>query len=244
MALFDRNNRSHLFQPGGDQEIAVNDEQGQALARSSPIGGAGLSNKMKSAVSKGARQRGHGTTMVIDNAQAVNLPGNSAWLDTGPSDVPYGARGRDPGGFPKVIPVGVPPAVAGAPHFMEVPKELRIPVMPTNSAQKNAVPVPTAAGASTTPVDILDEELSFPIGTLYVDNMSTCWVLEAASGFYVPPNTVGWVLPQYRKSSKMHLQAAAPPGHAQPALTANQCISVRATESVQEFSPGVACPVA
>jgi hypothetical protein len=244
MALFDRNNRSHLFDPGGDQQIAVNDEQGQALARGSQVGGAGLSNRIKNARSRGARNRGHGTTMSIDNAEAVNLPGNTAWLDTGPSDVPYGARGRDPGGFPKVIPVGVPPAVAGAPHFMEIPKELRIPALPTNLYQKNAVPVPAAAGSSTTPVDILDEECAFPIGTLYIHNMSTCWLLEGSSGMYIPPNTVGWVIPAYRKSSKIHVQAAAPPGHAQPALTAGQCISVVVTESVQAFSPGVGCPVA
>lgn len=245
MALrFDRNNRSHLFDPGGDQEIAVNDEEGQALARGSQVGDANLTQRIKTALSKGARNKGHGTTMSLDNAEAVNLPMNTAFLDTGPSPVPYGARGRDPGGWPKVIPVGVPPAVSGEPRRLQVPKELRIPTLPTNSEQKNAIVVPTAAGSSATPVDILDEEVAFPIGTLYVDNMSTVWLLEAASGRYIPPNTVGWCLPQYRKSSKIHIQAAAPPGHAQPALTSGQCISATATESVQPYSPGVPCPVA
>lgn len=244
MALFDRNNRSHLFNPGGDQEIAVNDEQGQALARGSQIGDANLSMRIKNALSPGARNKGHGTTMTVDNADAQNLPINTAFLNTGPTGIPYGARGRNPGGWPEVIPVGVPPAVFGEARRQQVPKQYRIPELPTNVEQKNAVVVPASAGSSATPVDILDEEVAFPIGTLYIDNMSTVWLLEGASGQYIPPNTVGWCLPQYRKSSKIHIQAAAPPGHAQPALTAGQCISARVTESIQPYSPGVPCPVA
>src|ERR1700681_3779701 len=167
MPLFDRNNRGHLFDPGGDQQIAVNDEQGQALARGAQVGGAGLSNRIKNAMSKGGRSRGHGTTMSIDNAEAVNLPMNTAFLDTGPSDVPYGARGRDPGGWPKVIPVGVPPAVSGEPRRMQVPKELRIPQIPGNFSSWVAVP-----GGATG--ELLAEPVSFPARTIQIDNYTSC----------------------------------------------------------------------
>jgi hypothetical protein len=229
MALFDRRNQ--------DSQIAEDDEIHQAQARSTPVGSGGGKEWL-------SRLRGRGSQIAVNNAEEQNLPIDSAWVETRPTTIPHGGRGRDPGGWPKVIPVGVPPAVSGEPRRLQVPKELRIPALPTNLEQKIAVPVPIAAGSSAVPVDILDEEVAFTIGTLYISNMSTCWIQDGASGMYIPPNTVGWVIPQYRKSSKIHIAAQAPPGHAQPALTSGQCISVIATESVQVFSPGVACPVA
>jgi hypothetical protein len=213
MPLFDRNKPSHLFDPGGDQEIAENDEQGQALARGSPIGGAGLSNRIKNARSRGARNRGHGTTMSLDNAEGQNLPGNSAWLDTGPSSVPYGARGRDPGGFPKVIPVGVPPAVAGAPHFMGVPKELRIPQIPGNYASFVAV-----AGGATG--ELINEPLGFPCRTLQIDNYTSCFIYLAGADRYIPPATMAWQFVLGRGVTTIRCTGAAPPNFVQPAFTA------------------------
>jgi hypothetical protein len=231
MALFDR--RSQI------KQIAVNDEQAQAIARGSDVGsGAGPHGGFAK------KRRGQRSEIAVLNEGEVNLPMDTAWIETRPTTIPYGARGRNPGGWPEVIPVGVPPAVAGEPHRLAVPKELRIPVLPTNSYSQNTVPVPTAAGASIIPVEILLLDVAFPIGTFYIHNMSTVWILENVTQFYVPPNTVGWVIPCYKKSSQINIRAAAPPGHAQPALTAGQVISVIATESVQPFSPGVACPVA
>ncbi len=232
MALFDRRNQ--------DSQIPVDAEEHQAEARGTPVGSGGG----KQGGEWARRLRGRGSTIAVRNAGEQNIPIDSAAIETKPTTIPYGARGRNPGGYPKIIPVGVPPSVSGEPRRPHIPKELEIPARPTNSYQKIAVPLPASAGSSAVPVDILDDELAFPIGTLYVHNMSTCWLYEASTGFYVPPNTVGWCIPQYRKSTKIHIQAAAPPGHAQAALTAGQCMSVIATESVQAFSPGVACPVA
>lgn len=232
MALFDR--RSQIT------KIAVNDEQEQAIARGTEVGSGGG----KKGGEWARKMRGRRSEIAVNNAGEVNLPMDTAWIETKPTSIPYGARGRNPGGWPEVIPVGVPPAVAGEPRRLAVPKELRIPVLPTNSYQQNTVPVPAAAGASPTPVEILLLDVAFPVGTFYIHNYSTVWILENVTQFYVPPNTVGWVIPCYKKSSQINIRAAAPPGHAQPALTAGQVISVIATESVQPFSPGVACPVA
>lgn len=232
MPLFDRNNRSHLFDPGGDQEIAVNDEQGQALARGSQIGDANLTARIRHAFSPGARNKGHGTTMSVDNAEAVNLPISTAFLNTGPSDVPYGARGRDPGGWPKVIPIGVPPAVSGEPRRMQVPKELRIPTLPFNYYQRVAVPVLANTG------DVIDEECAFPIGTLYIDNYSSSWLYADGAAHWIPPLTMGWVLPCYRKPTKMHLSAQAPGPYTQPTFVAGGTCTVIGIETVASFSPG------
>lgn len=222
MPLF---NRNHLFDPSSsDTEIAVNDEQGQALARGSQVGGAGLSNRIKSATSRGARNRGHGSTMSLDNANAVNLPGNSAWLDTGPSDVPYGARGRNPGGWPEVIPVGVPPAVAGEPHRMQVPKELRIPQIPGNYASWVAVPG-AAAG------ELLAEPISFPARTIQIDNYTSCFIYLAGAERYIPPGTMGWQFLLGRGTTTIRCYGAAPPNFVQPAFTAGGVFYVFAFEA-------------
>lgn len=209
MALF---NRNHLFDPQSeDTEIAVNDEQGQALARGAQVGSGWL--RVKNARSKNARNRGHGTLMSVDNAEGVSLPGNSAWLDTGPSPVPYGARGRDPGGWPKVIPVGVPPAVAGEPHRMQVPKELRIPQIPGNFSSYIAVP-----GGATG--ELLAEPISFPARTIQIDNYTTCFIYVSGVERFIPPATMGWQFLLGRGVTTIRCTGAAPPNFVQPAFTA------------------------
>lgn len=211
MPLF---NRNHLFDPSSpDKEIAVNDEQGQALARGSPVGGAGLSNRIKRATSRGARNQGHGSTMSLDNAEAVNLPINTAFLDTGPSPVPYGARGRNPGGWPEVIPVGVPPAVAGEFHRMQVPKELRIPQIPGNFSSWINVP----GGASG---ELLAEPISFAARTIQIDNYTSCFLYVYGAERFIPPATMGWQFLLGRGVTTIRVMGAAPPTFVQPAFTA------------------------
>ena len=213
MPLFDRNNRGHLFDPGGDQEIAVNDEQGQALARGSQVGDASMSARIKTALSKGARNRGHGTTMSLDNADAVNLPISTAYLTQGPADVPYGARGRDPGGWPKVIPVGVPPAVFGEARRQQVPKELRIPQIPGNFSSYINVPG-GAAG------ELLAEPISFVARTIQIDNYTSCFLYVYGAERFIPPATMGWQFLLGRGVTTIRVTGAAPPTFTQPAFTA------------------------
>jgi hypothetical protein len=221
---FDRNNRSHLFDPGGDQQIAVNDEQGQALARGSQVGDASMSARIKTALSKGARNKGHGTTMSLDNADAVNLPIGTAFLETGPSSVPFGARGRDPGGWPKVIPVGVPPAVSGEPRRTQVPKELRIPAIPGNFSSWVAVP-----GGSTG--ELLAEPVSFPARTLQIDNYTSSFIYVYGAERYIPPLTLGWQFVLGRGVTTIRCTGAAPPNVVQPAFVAGGVFYVFAFEA-------------
>jgi hypothetical protein len=231
MSLFDRN---HLY-PQQSQQIAEDDEIHQAEARSTPVGSGGLK-------AFAARVRGQRTTISIENAQEQNIPIDSAWIETRPTTIPHGGRGRDPGGWPKVIPVGVPPAVSGEPRREFVPKELRIPALPTNFYEKVGVVVPTSAGGAAVPVDIIDDEVAFPIGSYYIDNYSSVWIYEGSTGHWMAPFTIGWVLTGNRKSTKVWIRALAPAGYTQPALTAGGTISVLVSEEVRFSQVGVPIP--
>lgn len=223
MPLFDR--RSQI------RQIAVNDEQQQAITRGSEVGsGGGKHGEFAK------KLRGRRSEIAVNNAGEVNLPIDTAYLETKPTTIPFGARGRNSGGWPEVIPVGVPPAVAGEFHRLQVPKELRIPELPTNSRQYIAVPLLANTG------DIIQDDVAFPIGTIYADNFSTCWIFVDIVGRWIMPNSIGWVIPCYRSSTQIYVRAIQPTGYTQPALTAGGCITVIVTESVQPFSPGVAIP--
>jgi hypothetical protein len=223
MALFDR--RSQIT------KIAVDDEQEQAIARGSDVGsGGGKHGEFAK------KLRGRRSQIAVNNANEVNLPMDTAWIETKPTTIPYGARGRNPGGWPEVIPVGVPPAVAGEPRRLQVPKELRIPELPTNSRQYVGIALLANTG------DILQDDVAFPIGTIYIDNWSSCWVFVDVVGRWIIPDSIGWVIPTYRSSSQIYVRATAPPGYTQPALTAGGSLNVIVTESVQPFSTGIIIP--
>jgi hypothetical protein len=227
MALFDRRNQ--------DSQIAEDDEIHQAQARSTPVGSGGGKEWL-------SRLRGRGSQIAVNNAEEQNLPIDSAWVETRPTTIPHGGRGRDPGGWPKVIPVGVPPAVSGEPRRLQVPKELRIPALPTNFYEKVGIVVPTSAGGAAVPVDIIDDEVSFPIGSYYIDNYSSVWIYESSTGRWMLPFSVGWVLTGNRKSSKILIRALAPAGYTQPALTSGGTISVLVSEEVRFSQVGVPIP--
>ena len=153
-------------------------------------------------------------TQAGESAAVADIPG-------GP--FPMGPRGRDAGGFPTVIPVGVPPAVAGSRHA-EVPKDLRFPRIPPEIQHFPGVAIPAATG------DIIAEGLGFPMHTLWIDNFSSVWLHVEAGNHYVPPWSIGWVLALSRGSTTFEVRADAPPGITQPSLTAGGFFSAIASE--------------
>jgi hypothetical protein len=201
MALFDR--RSQIT------KIAVNDEQEQAIARGSEVGSGG--GKRGGEFAK--KLRGRRSEIAVLNAGEQNLPIDTAWVETKPTTIPYGARGRNPGGWPEVIPVGVPPAVAGEPHRLQVPKELRIPAIPGNFASFVAVPG-AAAG------DLLQEPIGFPCRTLQIDNYTSCFIYVNGVERFIPPLTMGWQFVVGRGFTTIYCRGLAPGLVAQPAFTA------------------------
>jgi hypothetical protein len=212
MALFDRRSQTTM--------IAVNDEQAQAIARGTEVGSGGGKKGGEFA----RKLRGRRSEIAVENAGEVNLPMNTAWLDTGPTTIPYGARGRNPGGWPEVIPVGVPPAVAGEPHRLAVPKELRIPQIPGNFA--NFVAVPGGAAG-----DLLQEPISFPARTIQIDNYTSCFIYVNGVERFIPPLTMGWQFVLGRGITTIYCRGLAPGLITQPAFTAGGVFYVFAYEA-------------
>lgn len=201
MTLFDRNNQ--------DSHIAVNDELHQAEARGTPVGSGGGKRGGEWA----RRLRGRGSTIAIQNADEQALPIESGYLETHPTSIPHGGRGRDPGGWPKVIPVGVPPSVSGEPRREAVPKEYRIPAIPGNFSSYIAV-----LGGATG--ELLAEPISFPARTIQIDNYTSCFIYVYGAERYIPPATIGWQFVLGRGVTTIRCTGAAPPNFAQPAFTA------------------------
>lgn len=167
--------------------------------------------------------------------QPIQGAGETAGVtEAPPGPMPFGARGRDPSGFPEAIPVGVPPAVAGA-HRIEVPKNLRWPARPPLIQHFPSI-LAAAAG------ELINEGISFPAHSVRVDNWSNVFVLLDAADFYVLPWSVGWVIPMPRASTQLKLVGRAPSGFTQPALTAGGFVVVDCYEDDRPFSPGTSIP--
>lgn len=220
MPLFDR--RSSV------RDIPVNDDLGQALARGEQVGSGG--GKQGGEWAKKLRRGPGGASQIsVQNAQEQALPIDTAFLETKPTTIPYGARGRNPGGWPEVIPVGLPPAVAGEAHRIQIPKELRIPQIPGNYASFVAV-----AGGATG--QLLEEPTSFPVRTIQIDNYTSCFIYVQACDRYIPPLTMGWQFVLGRGVSQVRVVGASPPGIAQPAFTAGGVFYVFCFEAA--LTPG------
>lgn len=172
----------------------------------------------------------------MDTGEEIAIPLDTAYAPTRPTRIMTGPRGRDPGGYPKVIPAGLPPAVFGEFRRVELGKDLEVPKRPFNTSEHIAVPVTANTG------DIIDLDVSFPVRTLMIDNYSHVWIYVDGCQRWLPPLTCGWCIPIWRAQSKIHISANAPGGHAQIAVTAGDVINVIAVEEKFAYSPGIAVP--
>ena len=160
-------------------------------------------------------------------------PIETAYAPVGRPGSITGPRGRDPGGYPKTLPAGMPPAVFGEFRRNELPKDLEIPARPMNTAS-------FIARAALATGDIIDEEVSFPVRTLMVDNYSAVWIYVDGVQRWLTPHSAGWCLPMLRAQSKVHISGSAPGGHTQPSVTAGDVINVWAYEALLQYSAGTA----
>jgi hypothetical protein len=153
-----------------------------------------------------------------------------------PGPFPMGPRGRDAGGFPTIIPVGVPPAVAGSRHA-EVPKDLRFPRIPPEVQHWPSIPIAANTG------DIISEGTGFPVHTIWVNNYSSVWVYVDSGNVWLPPWYIGAILALSRAATTLRLTAAAPAGFTQPSLTTGGFLSVIASEDDRiPAAPGILLP--
>lgn len=172
----------------------------------------------------------------LDNSENQIIPIDPSYAPIIPTRSLMGARGRDPSGYPKVIPAGMPPAQFGEFHREGVPKALEIPPRPPNSAELIAISVTANTG------DIIEKELGFPVRTIMIDNYSHIWVYIDGLQRWVAPITMGWCFPVYRAQTKVRLVASCPTGHTQTAVTAGDIVNVIATEERFAYAAGVAVP--
>lgn len=168
---------------------------------------------------------------VGEEGQAI--PIETARIVRGRPRVLVGPRGRDPGGYPKLIPVGVPPAVSGEPKRIEVPKDMEIPPRPPRYDQEIAISITANSG------DIIDKEVAFPVRSIQLDNYSHVWLYVDGIQRWIPPGTIGWCFPVLRAQSKIHIAASAPPNATQGAAATGDFLNVLVSERIIDYSPGV-----
>jgi hypothetical protein len=164
----------------------------------------------------------------LNQVQTIDTSAESRELDssaitTAPTHILHGARGRDPGGYPRVIPAGMPPSQAGEPHRQELPKSMELPARPYNFAEYLSY-----AGAVSG--ELLNDSVAFPIRTIMVDNFTSVWLFVNGANRFIPPLTMGWQFVVNRASTLLRVTANAPGGITQPAFTAGGVFSVWAFE--------------
>jgi hypothetical protein len=228
MPLFDRQSKV--------RQIPVNDDLSQALARGEQVGSGG--GKGGGEWSRKLRRGPAGPSQIaVLNSEERALPIETSELVTAPTSIPYGARGRDPGGWPKVIPVGLPEAIAGEAHRLQVPKELRIPQIPGNFSSWVAVSGAVTSGGTV----VLEEPISFPARTLQIDNYTSIFLYLDGAERYIPPATMGWQFLLGRGITTVRVRAIAPPNFVQPAFTAGGVFYVFAFEAaLAQIGTGIA----
>lgn len=169
-----------------------------------------------------AKPEVHPVTDDTGDEQAIPL--DTAFLTDRPSRILSGPRGRDPGGYPKVIPAGMPPAAFGEPKRLMLPKDMEIPPRP--SEYKEFLNI---AGAFSG--ELINEYIGFPAGTIQLDNYTTCWVLLDAAKKFIPPLTMGWQIPIWKKVTSLRLVASPPGGQTQPSFSAGGVVYAFAIEA-------------
>jgi hypothetical protein len=168
----------------------------------------------------------------LNQVQTVDTSAEPRELDSSevtatPTNIPFGARGRDPGGYPRIIPAGQPFGEAGEPHRQELPKSMELPARPFNSAQYLSV-----SGVADADGQLLNDGLAFPIRTIMIDNFTTIWLYVSGAERFIPPLTMGWQFVVARASTQLRVTAVAPGGITQPSLTAGGVFSVFAFEDM------------
>lgn len=176
-----------------------------------------------------AKPVAHPVTEDTSGEQAIPL--DTSALTNAPTRELMGPRGRDPGGYPKVIPAGMPPAVFGEPQRLMLPKDMEIPPRPTNYAEFLNI-LGAASG------ELLNSYLGFPAGTLQIDNYTSVWVFLDGAKRFIPPLTMAWQFPIFKRVTQVRVIAAAPPGIAQPAFTAGGVVYVFAIEQHLPITTG------
>lgn len=160
----------------------------------------------------------------VDTSDEQAIPLDTSALTSRPTRLPVGARGRDPSGYPKVIPAGMPPAVFGEPERLMLPKGLEVPPRPTN--YKEFLNIAGAASG-----DLINEYIGFPAGTIQIDNYTTVWLLLDGVKKFIPPLTMGWQFPVYHRVTNLRIVATPPGGQTQPAFSAGGVVYAFAIES-------------
>ncbi|HEV3129595.1 MAG TPA: hypothetical protein VGY32_11465 [Solirubrobacteraceae bacterium] len=147
-----------------------------------------------------------------------------------------GPRGKyDPNypGLKEHQAAGVPPVLAPYEPYKQIPKDSGIPPVPHQVERYGDV----SAGVNTG--RLLDRSAGFPWHTLQIDNYSRIWLYVPAANRYIPPFVFGIQFPIFPASTKVEIDAAAPPNFTQPAAGAGDIFSVTCYEAMMEYSPGL-----
>jgi hypothetical protein len=148
-----------------------------------------------------------------------------------------GPRGRYVPEYPGVKEyqaAGVPPVLAPFEPLNVLPKDTAIPPVPHQMTRVVDFPVSVATGR------LLDRDAGHPIHTIQLDNYSKQWLYCPSAARYVMPYCTGVQFPIYSGSSKIQIDAAAPPGITQPALAGTtQVFAITCYEALKEYSPGL-----